>query len=181
MNKTKIGLIMVVMTMAIFGITHTSEVFAQESNGGAVGATTDEPYQYILAGLSFITSGIFYSSSGWIKKVRRKLAGQAVRMDYQKMGKSILIGVILGAGAMVYSAYNGDVITITSAEQFFAQVAVNTAVILLVDKWILGRAEEKGEGETMKAAPTADDDDDDWDSLEEEIPDTEPPGKEDVT
>lgn len=133
-----------------------------------------EPIHYILAGLSFIVSGIFYSSSGWIKKVRRKLAGSGDKLDYKKMGKSILIGVILGAGALIYSTYNGETIVIVTAEQFFAQVAINTAAILFVDKWILGRADPE-----EKAGSTGDAEEDDFDDLEEELPTEVPPGKED--
>ena len=123
--------------------------------------------QYVIAFGSFITAGVFYSSSGWIKKVRRKLAGEKLPLDFKKMGKSILIGVILGIGAMIYSVYDGEPIAIHNAKEFFIQVGINTAIILLVDKWILGRADPNG---------TLDIDTDDELSIDD-IPAEVPPGK----
>ncbi len=116
---------------------------------------------------SFVASGIFYSASGWIKRVRRRLAGESVTVDYVKMAKSVMIGVMLGIGAFLWSAYEGDVIAIDSVHGFLTQVGVNTSVILLVDKWILGRTEK-----VQEVAPVAEDlveDDDESEEL--------PPGK----
>ncbi len=127
-------------------------------------------WQPILAFISFIGAGVLYSSSGWIKKVRRKLAGSGDELDYKKMGKSVLIGVILGIGAMMYSIYNNDVIVITNLHELAVQIALNTTAILLVDKWILGRAEEK-------AGPTGDSDES-FEELWDELPVEVPPGKE---
>ena len=170
MNKTKVLLATIAISLAIFATVNVNSAFAQASTE----EIHIEPWHYALAGASFIVSGVFYSSSGWIKKVRRKLAGQGDTLDYKKMGKSVLIGVILGVGAMIYSTYNGDTIVIINAEQFFAQVAINTTAILFVDKWILGRADPE-----EKAGPTGDAGEDDFDDLEEELPTEVPPGKDD--
>ena len=55
-------------------------------------------------------------------------------------------------------------------QEFFVQVGLNTAVILLVDKWILGRAQEQ-------AGPTGDSDES-FEELWDELPVEVPPGKE---
>jgi len=93
-----------------------------------------------IALVSFIVAGVFYSSGGYVKKVRRKLAGEDVKLDYKKMGKTILIGIILGIVAMVWAVHDGTTFTIDSLETFIAQVGLNASVILLVDKYILGIA-----------------------------------------
>jgi len=120
---------------------------------------------YLVAFSTFIVSGVFYSASGWIKKIRRKLAGDNVPLDYHKMGKTVLIGVLLGIGAFVYSTWDGTTISVSTPQEFFIQVGINTAVILLVDKWILGRAEELSDPEESdEFAP-------------DDVPDEIPPGK----
>lgn len=122
------------------------------------------PLVYLVAFSTFIVSGVFYSASGWIKKIRRKLAGDNVPLDYKKMGKTVAIGIILGIGAFIYSTWDGDTITVSTAQEFFVQVGINTAVILLVDKWILGRSEtvpstspinDPGLSELHESEPTA--------------------------
>jgi len=139
---------------------------------GFVSGQVDEPPEepvnalaYLIAFSTFIVSGVFYSASGWIKKIRRKLAGDNVPLDYKKMGKTVAIGVILGIGAFIYSTWDGDTITVTTAQEFFVQVGINTAVILLVDKWILGRSE---------TVPVVEESDE---FSPEDIPSEIPPGK----
>ena len=113
-------------------------------NGQEADPETEENVEFInyaLAFATFVVAGVFYSSSGWIKKIRRVLAGENVPLDPNKMGKTVLIGVILGVGAFIYSAYEGDTIVVFTMQDFFVQVAINTTVILLIDKWILGRAD----------------------------------------
>ena len=127
--------------------------------------------EYVIAFGSFIVAGVFYSSSGWIKRVRRKLADDTVSIDYKKMGKSVLIGVILGVGAMVFSIYDGNPIVINNAQEFLVQVGLNTAVILLIDKWILGRAGSNGTPDVGTG------DVDDEDLTIDDIPEEVPPGK----
>lgn len=167
MHKKQILLATIVMTLLSMGMSYAYAVEPEET-------VKVEIWHHVLAGVSFVTAGIFYSSSGWIKRVRRTLVsnGNINSLDYKKMGKSILIGVILGSGAMIYSMYIGDHIVILNAEQFFVQVGLNTAAILLIDKWILGRVDTE-----EKAGPTGDDDEDDFDELEKDLPVEVPPGK----
>ena len=141
-------------------------VYAQTST-----ATTEESslHHYAYVALSFLASGIFYSASGWIQRVRRKLAGENVALDYSKMGKSVLIGVILGVGAFAYSTYQGDTISIHTPQEFLVQVGINTTAILFISKWILGRTDRI---ESNTPVQNLDDFDDDDDDIE-----TTPPGK----
>ena len=135
---------------------------------GQVDEAPEEPVNvlaYLVAFSTFIVSGVFYSASGWIKKIRKKLAGDNVPLDYHKMGKTVAIGVILGIGAFIYSTWDGDTIAISTAQEFLIQVGINTSVILLVDKWILGRAKELTDPEESdEVAP-------------DDVPDVIPPGK----
>lgn len=147
---------------------------------GAVYAQTPTPNppqfgaeaQFVIVLGSFIVAGVFYSSSGWIKRVRRLLAGEKLPLDWKKMGRSVLIGVILGVGAMIYFVYDGNPIVINNAQEFFVQVGLNTAIILLIDKWILGRAGPNG---TTTDVGTGDVDDEDL--TIDDIPTEVPPGK----
>lgn len=168
MQKKQILLTATIIVLGGFGLSLGNEsVVAQQ-------VTDPEPRLEIdqigIVFASFIVAGVIYSASGWLKKVRRKLAGENVPLDYRKMGKSVLIGVILGIAAMAWSAYEGDVIIITDAREFGVQVGLNMAVILLVDKLILGTAQPK-------AGPTGDEDEGDFDELESELPTEVPPGK----
>lgn len=101
------------------------------------------PLGYAVAFSTFIASGVFYSSSGYVKSVRRALAGEKVKLDYKKMAKSVMLGALIGVGAFIWSAYNGDsFVEITTVKIYLTQVSVNTTAILFVDKWILGRPDD---------------------------------------
>ncbi len=150
---------------------------------GAVYAQTPDPdtpefspeVGFVIVLSSFIVAGVFYSSSGWIKRVRRVLAGEKIPLDLKKMGRSVLIGVILGIGAMIFFIYDGNPIVINNVQEFFVQVGINTATILLVDKWILGRASPNGKPTTKPDVGTGDVDDNDL--TIDDIPAEVPPGK----
>ena len=150
---------------------------------GAVYAQTPDPdtpkfspeMGFVIVLSSFIVAGVFYSSSGWIKRVRRVLAGEKIPLDLKKMGRSVLIGVILGIGAMIFFIYDGNPIVISNVQEFFVQVGINTATILLVDKWILGRASPNGKFTTKTDVGTGDVDDEDL--TIDDIPAEVPPGK----
>ena len=167
MRKTKTLFSAITLILISAGMGHVYAAEAEEEK-------PIEVWQYVLAGASFILAGVFYSSSGWIKKVRRKVVGSGEKLDYHKMGRSVLVGLILGVGAIIYSAYQGETIIITTVEQFLVQVGLNTTAILLVDKWVLGRAEPD-----EKAGPTGDTDEDDFDGPDiADRPPEVPPGKE---
>lgn len=137
MNLKKFILFALVFGVLSFG---TSVVYGQVS-------TDPQPevelVTYIVTGTTFIAAGIFYSMSGYVKKLRKKLSGDnSVVLDYSKMGKTTAIGVILGIGAFILSTYNGETIHISTMQEFFVQVGLNTTAILIIDKWILGRSDD---------------------------------------
>ncbi len=123
MNPKKFILYALVFGVLSFG---TSAVYGQSTE-----PQSDISYiGHVVTGLTFVTAGIFYSTSGYIKKIRRKLAGDnTVRLDYHKMGKTTAIGVILGAGAFVMSIYAGDIIHVANLHEFFVQVGLNISFI----------------------------------------------------
>ncbi len=155
------------LTIVVFVVLSMGIGFVYAQNPNPEDPQFTGGLEYVIAFSSFIAAGIFYSSSGWIKKVRRKLAGEKLPLDFKKMGKSVLIGIILGIGAMIFSVYDGEPIAIHNVKEFFIQVGINTATILLVDKWILGRADPNG----MDTGDT-----DDTLTIED-VPEEVPPGK----
>jgi len=175
MQKSRMLLIMAAFVLFSAGIGFVNGQMAialEDDTSVTTVIDTPEPPEpttnslaYLIAFSTFIVSGVFYSASGWIKKIRRKLAGDAVPLDYKKMGKTVAIGVILGIGAFIYSTWDGDTIAVGTAQEFFIQVGINTSVILLVDKWILGRSE------TIPAPVESDE------FSPDDIPDEVPPGK----
>lgn len=130
---------------AILALLSTGIVLSMVPQVWGAGESTDgiSMAGHVFAFASFVGAGLFYSVSGYIKAFRRKFAGETVAIDYHKLGKNALLGVILGSVAFVYSAYLGEVIHINTLEQFLIQVGLNTAAILFVDKWILGRTEKQ--------------------------------------
>ncbi len=140
MKKKQI--IMTAMAVLLFSIG-TGMAYAQNDTSVVMPAE-EEGTSIIQVGTTFLTflaAGVFYAASGWIKKIKRKLAGDDTKLDWSKLGKTTLIGVILGIGAMIASLAMGEVIIVNSAEQFLTQIGLNTAAILFIDKWILGRPE----------------------------------------
>lgn len=117
-------------------------------------------YHYALWGLSFIAAGVFYSASGYAKTLRRALTGDSVQLDYRKMGKSVVLGVILGITAMVLTGtvdhaagtkIQEDILTnfgdlsnpFNTFLGFVTVAGSHTAIILAADKWLLGRPDPK--------------------------------------
>ncbi len=143
-------------------------VYAQEPTPNLPQFSAEAQFVIVLG--SFVVAGVFYSSSGWIKRVRRLLAGEKLPLDWKKMARSVLIGVILGIGAMIFFIYDGNPIVINNAQEFFVQVGLNTATILLIDKWILGRAGPNGTTDVGIG-------DADEDLTIDDIPTEVPPGK----
>ena len=96
---------------------------------------------YGLAGASFIVAGLYYSSMGWVAKIRKALSSDDAKIDWGKMGKSVMVGIFLGVAAFVAMEVAGeDAISISTPQEFFTQVGINSAAILAVDKLLLGRA-----------------------------------------
>lgn len=100
-------------------------------------------YHETLAGLSFIVAGLLYSSLGYARKAMRALSGEDVTFDYSKMGKSVVLGIVLGIAAFVWTGVEGEVIKVENLKEFAAQVGLNSAAIMIVHKLLLGRKESK--------------------------------------
>ena len=145
---------MTAIAVLLFSIG-TGMAYAQNDTSIVV-AEAEEGTSIIQVGITFLTfvaSGVFYAASGWIKKIKRKLSGDDTKLDWSKLGKTTLIGVILGVGAMVASLAMGEVIIVDNAQQFLTQVGINTAAILFIDKWILGRPDTSTVSTTTTTGP----------------------------
>lgn len=129
-NLTKLSVLIPLIVIA--SITFEN-VFAQ---------TSTEPlsmYGHTIAALSFVIAGIYYSTTSFIKKFARSLNGDAtVKIDYAKVARTTLLGVIIGVGAFIMAEYNGTELHITTINEFLVQVALNLAAVLTIDKLLLG-------------------------------------------
>ncbi len=88
--------------------------------------------------MSFPAAGIYYATTGFAKKFARSLAGKKTVLDYAKIGRTTLLGVIVGVIAFVYTAYNGETIHVATLQQFLTQIAINLAAVMTVDRLVLG-------------------------------------------
>ena len=118
-----------------------------------------------------ILAGVQYSAGGYLKNIRRHIAGDADPMDWGKMGRAVLNGVILGivAGALV-SVVPAEDNVITGAIHEFLDPEANDGTphytdpakiigvyVMIVplmigyihtaDKYLGGRANGKGKGD----------------------------------
>ena len=116
--------------------------------------------------MAAIAAGINYSASGYIKNIRRHIDGDAAPMDWGKMGRAVLYGVVLGIAGIVLLAQGGhhipegadDVITalgnlstdnnasLTAISAFVGLVFTFTGIIATADKYLGGRAKPGGKG-----------------------------------
>ena len=129
--------------LIIFGILiiagiSTGYVHAQEPVTAARENETVSNISYIIGFLSFPAAGIYYATTGFAKKFARSLAGEKTAIDYGKMGRTTLLGVIVGVIAFVFTAYNGEAIHVLTLQQFLTQIAVNLAAVMTVDRLVLG-------------------------------------------
>jgi len=132
----KILMVFAVLVTAgiLVGIT-TGHVHAQtptEDN------TVLSDWSYVIGFLSFPAAGIYYSTTGFAKKFARSLAGEKTLIDYGKIGRTTLLGVIVGVVAFVFTTYNGETIHVVSLQEFLTQIAVNLADVMTVDRLVLG-------------------------------------------
>ena len=130
MNKFLHALALFSVIIGIGGLTGTA--FAQNDT-----SEINDVLYHLVTASTFLIAGIFYSASGYINKLRRSLSGEKVEIDYVRMGKTMILGVVLGIGAFILSIYNGDIIHVDTMHEFFVQVGLNAAAILFIHKWIL--------------------------------------------
>ena len=127
------SLILLIIAASVLLAT-PSLVFAQTDD------TTPQSIQgYVIAGLSFIIAGLYYATSGFIKKFARSLHGDTtVKIDYNRLARTTLLGVALGVVTFIAADYNGEELHITTTHEFLVQVSLNLAAVLTIDKLILG-------------------------------------------
>lgn len=113
--------------------------------GSAFGETGEEPVTIITyaVGLAvFIVAGIAYSTIGYRAKLLKALQGEKVEFDTARIGKTIILGVVLGVAATIMSLYNGDTILVSSPQDFFTQVATAMGAIFTIHKLLLSTPKE---------------------------------------
>ena len=93
-----------------------------------------------LAGLTFLLAGLWYSCAGFIKKFRRSLTDETVKLDPRRMGKSVIVGIITGIAAFIVTFVTGDVMRVSTPEEFGILFGIATGIVVSVDKTILGGA-----------------------------------------
>lgn len=128
-----------IVTVIVFTLTITvfTDVYAQEETVSDDMAVLG----YVIAGFSFVGAGLYYTCLGYVKKLRRVLAGENVAVDLNKVRNSALLGVLVGVVAFIASLYNGETIHIVTVEEFIAQASINFTAVVTIDKLILGRAD----------------------------------------
>ena len=124
---------------------------------------------FAIYGIMFaasVVAGINYSAGGYIKNIRRHIVGDAAPMDWGKMGRAILMGVVLGIvgmagvmGVISIPVDDGNALKDTAIvihddikngkyqgaiAAFGILVMTFTGVIYNADKYLGGRAKPNG-------------------------------------
>ena len=130
-----------------------SAVYAQEVDSetgielGVIG--------YVVAALTFVAGGLYYTCLGYFRKWRRAMAGEHVKFDMKKVRNSIILGLVVGIAAFVASEYSGEAIQVTNMNEFVEQALINVTAVMTIDKLILGRARNTNTNITPKSGKTA--------------------------
>ena len=114
------------------------------------GAAIPVEYQPLAAFGAFMAAGLYYSGLGYIKKVRRALAGEKVPIDYDKMGRTLSLGIMLGIAAFVYTVADQNEATklvVDNHTSFLTVVGLATTAIMTVDRIVFQRPSLKVEDE----------------------------------
>ena len=106
-----------------------------------------------LAGLTFLLAGLWYSCAGFIKKFRRSLTDETVKLDPRRMSKSVIVGVITGIAAFIVTFVTGDVMRVSTPEEFGILFGIATGIVVSVDKTILGGAGKPAPKPTQEKIP----------------------------
>ena len=134
----------------VFSSASATSVYAQDGTEQIL-----KQHQYLFAGLAFISAGLFYSCMGIVKRARRALAGEPVKLDPRKMAKSVTLGIVLGiAGMILHFANTGELITVSSHQEFASVFGIATASIVAVDKILLQRPSPKVSGQIVEVRQT---------------------------
>lgn len=136
LNFKKIILIGFIISLSSVGVSH---VYAQGES------TTDYSLLSQILGFStFIAAGMYYTTTGYIGKIAKSLSGENVSIDWVKVGKTTLLGVLIGIGAFIYVAMEDDtVIHVSNVSEFLAQASINFVIVVSIHKIILSPYNKK--------------------------------------
>jgi hypothetical protein len=136
LNLKKTILIGFIIFLSSVGVSH---VYAQGES------TTDYTLLSQILGFStFIAAGMYYTTTGYISKIAKSLSGEDVSVDWVKVGKTTLLGVIIGVGAFMYVAMDDNtVIHVSSVSEFLAQASINFVIVVSIHKIILAPYSKK--------------------------------------
>lgn len=110
---------------------------------------TEELVKWSMPILVFLVAGVSYSLLGWWHKIKTYLRGDhTTKIDYRKMGKAAVLGLILGGAAyFAESSVTGNGVgDLTSPHEFAQQVIMTQGAIFAIDKLVLS-----GRGGTSKS------------------------------
>lgn len=110
---------------------------------------TEELVKWSMPILVFLVAGVSYSLLGWWHKIKTYLRGDhTTKIDYRKMGKAAVLGLILGGAAyFAESSVTGNGVgDLTSPHEFAQQVIMTQGAIFAIDKLVLS-----GRGGTAKS------------------------------
>lgn len=89
--------------------------------------------------LAFITSGLVWNNFGYFSAWRKnKDSPEWEGFDKKKLRDDLILGSILGVGAYLFGAYQGELPSITSIEMFVGAVITGFGTVAAVDKLIVG-------------------------------------------
>ena len=98
-----------------------------------------DPAQVGLVWLTFILSGMLWTSGGYIAAWRKNHNDPNWKgFNLTSLRNDIILGAVLGGGGAIYSIMQGTEVIISTAQEFFLAIGSNTAIIALVDKFIVG-------------------------------------------
>lgn len=101
---------------------------------------TEELVKWSMPILVFLVAGVSYSLLGWWHKIKTYLRGDhTTKIDYRKMGKAAVLGLILGGAAyFAESSVTGNGVgDLTSPHEFAQQVIMTQGAIFAIDKLVL--------------------------------------------
>ncbi len=91
----------------------------------------------VIAFSTFLAAGIYYALIGWIGKVARSLSGQNVTIEWGRVLRASILGVLIGTGAFLYMEYQGQSIVVTTIQEFITQASINLVAVMTVYKVII--------------------------------------------
>lgn len=122
----------------------------------------------IIGFTTFLAAGLYYALMGWIGKIASALSGQKVSVDWDKVLRASVLGLIIGTGAFIYAEYQGQSIHVTDIQEFITQASVNLVAVMTVHRVII-KAYQKNNTNTPDELDSLDRDD-----IPEEVPPSRP-------